>query len=300
MKDICAIYLKEDKAIIKKLVSKLESDGISCWVPPRDFNQDNIEDVKKVIEKSNILLLALNNNTSKNKQIINILEEALENDLEIIPFVTGKVDSDLYSEYFFYQFSWVDAYEDEFDEAYEVLLEAIDELSDETPKRTLPKKKSNANNINNRWYIAIAAVLLIVIGYFAFDYFSESKIVKEKKKTLIGEWHLSNYTDNLRRTSQDSINHFRQIEMMKKTVALIFKEDKSFERRGFTKEPQIGTWKIGDNAKKLILLPLGSKIENILDIEKFTNNQLIFAINEKVATTKGDSIKVQTKLIFTK
>jgi len=300
MKDICVVYSKEDKPIIKKLVSKLESDSISCWVSPRDFNQDDIEAVKNIVSKSNILLLALNNKTKTNKQTIDILEVALENELDIIPFVTEKVDSDLYSEYFFYQFSWVDAYEDEFDEAYEVLLEAIDELSGEKPKRTTSKKKIDTNNINKQWYIAIAAVFLIVIAYFAIDYFSESKLEKEKKISLIGEWHLSNYTDNLRRTPQDSINHFNQIEAMKKNVALTFKEDKTFERRGFTREPQIGTWKIGKNAEKLILLPLGTKVENILDIETFTDNQLVFAINEKVATTKGDSIQVNTKLTFSK
>jgi len=299
MKDICVVYSKTNKLIIKKLVSKLESDSISCWVSPRDFNQDDIEAVKRNVLKSNILLLALNNETKNDKHISNILEFALENELEIIPFVTSKIDFDLYSDYFFYQFSWVDAYEDEFDEAYEVLLEAIDELSDDTHKRKLHKKKSKTND-NIKWYIAVAAVFLIVIGYFAFDYYYEPEIIKEKKNILVGRWYLVNYTDNYRRRPQDSIKHVRQIEVMKKNVALTFKEDKTFERRGFTDEPQIGTWEIGENAKKLILLPLGTKVENILNIETFKNNKLVFAITEKVATTKGDSIDINTKLTFSK
>ena len=296
MKDICAIYLKEEKAIIKKLVSKLESDGISCWVPPRDFHQEDIEAVKKVIINSNILLLALNNNTSKNKQIIDILEVALDNGLDVIPFVTGKIDSDLYSEYFFYQFSWVDAYEDEFDEAYEVLLEAIDDSSDGKTRKTTSNKKTTSSNINKQWYYAIIAIALVIIGYFSIDFFTEN----EKENVLIGEWHLSDYSDNLKRAPQDSINIYSQIEVMKKTAMMIFNEDKSFERRGFSPEPQIGEWEIVGNAEKLHLTPLGSKVKNIMDIETFTDKILVLVINEKLPRANADSVEVHTKLTFSK
>ena len=297
MKDICAIYLKEDKSIIKKLSSKLESDGISCWVSTRDFNQEDNDEVKEIIDKSRILLLALNNNTSKNKQIINILEIALENDLEVIPFVTGKVDSDLYSEYFFYKFSWVDAYEDEFDEAYEVLLEAIDELSDDKPRKKATNKKSIDNeNVNKKLYIAAIAAVMIVIAFFAYNYI----FVNEHENAVVGEWHLSDYSDNLKRTPLDSINIFSQIEAMKKSAVINFNDDNSFERIGFSPEPQIGQWEIDGNAKYLYLIPIGSQTKDKLNIETLTDNLLVLVVNEKLPTATADSVKVNTRLTFTK
>ena len=54
MKEICIIYHKDNKALAKKLVSKLESDGIACWVAPRDFKPEEKESVQQVIKDSKI------------------------------------------------------------------------------------------------------------------------------------------------------------------------------------------------------------------------------------------------------
>jgi len=59
MKDICVAYSKANKSLAKKIVSKLESDNISCWVSPRDFKSEDEESVKKVITESGILLLII-------------------------------------------------------------------------------------------------------------------------------------------------------------------------------------------------------------------------------------------------
>ncbi|MBN1251049.1 MAG: toll/interleukin-1 receptor domain-containing protein [Bacteroidales bacterium] len=297
MKDICAIYLKENKAIVKKLVSKLESDGISCWVAPRDFNQEDKEIVREVIEKSRILLLVLDNNTTKNKQIVDILEIALDNNLQIIPFVTGKIDTDLYSEYFFYSFSWVDAFEDEFDEAYEVLLEAIDELSEGKTKKSAHLKKSDTKNtVNKNWYIAAISTIVIFVVYFVYNQAFKNKY----EDVILGQWQLADYSDNLRRAPQDSLNIINQIQIMKKNALMIFNEDNSFERRGFAPEPQIGQWKIGEKGKYLYLTPFGTQQEDKINIEKLDDNTLMLVVREKIPTVNADSIDVITKLTFSK
>ena len=65
MKDICVSYSKTNKALAKKIVSKLESDGSSCWVAPRDYKAEDEESVKKVIEESGLLLIIIQFANSK-------------------------------------------------------------------------------------------------------------------------------------------------------------------------------------------------------------------------------------------
>ncbi|RLD75854.1 MAG: hypothetical protein DRJ10_14535, partial [Bacteroidetes bacterium] len=147
MKDICVSYSKKHKALAKKIVSKLESDGSSCWVAPRDFKAEDEESVKKVIDESGLLLLFIDKSSINNKETAKALEFALDNELEIIPYVIEKIETDLYSDYFFHSFSWVDAFDDSFEDSYDILLEAIDEVSgsDRTQKKSSKKGKNTAN-----------------------------------------------------------------------------------------------------------------------------------------------------------
>ena len=298
MKDICVSYSKENKALAKKIVSKLESDGSSCWVAPRDFKAEDEESVKKVIEESGLLLLILDKNSAINKETTKTLEFALENELEVIPYVIDKLESDLYSEYFFYTFSWVDAYEESFDDAYEILLEAIDELSekDRTQKKSSKKgRKTNSESSISLKQIGIAAAVIItlVVVWFVYEEFSGNI----NDELIIGEWSLSNYTDNLRRSPQDSINFITTvIPSIKKNALLIFNEDYTFERRGFTPEPQIGDWHLSDDATILYLEPLGLGRTDQLTLQGLSDKTFTIIVNEVMQ----DSSRVTTKLTFSK
>jgi len=298
MKDICIAYSKENKALAKKIVSKLESDGTSCWVAPRDFKAEDEESVKKIIEESGLLLLIIDKSSASNKETTKALEFALENDLDVIPYVIDKLESDLYSEYFFYSFSWVDAYEDSFEDAYEILLEAIDELlgKDRTQKKSSSKgrKVSEENSISLKQLgIAAAIILALVAAWFVYDEFSGNK----NDELIIGEWSLSDYTDNLRRNPQDSINFITTvIPSIKKNALLIFNDDYTFERRGFTPEPQIGEWRLNDEATILYLEPRGLGRTDELNLQGLTENKFTIIVNEVMQ----DSSKVTTKLTFSK
>lgn len=297
MKDLCIIYHKDNKTLSKKLVSKLESDGISCWVAPRDFKQEEKESMQKIITDSKILLLIIDKNSAKSQEHIDALELALENRLEVIPFVVEKIESTLFSEHFFYTYSWVDAYEDSFDDAYEVLIDAYEDLSGNkksTKKSGTQKQGANqANNSKTAMYIVIA-ILAVVIGYFVYDSFSEN----EQNEILVGQWHLNDYHDNLKRTPQDSADFItRVIPTIKRNALLIFNADHTFERRGFTPEPQIGKWSLNDDGTLLYLEPHGAKANtDKLKIEGLSENSFTIVVDEIMP----DSARVNTRLTFGK
>ena len=148
MKDICVVYQKNNKTLAKKLVSKLESDGIACSVSPRDFKIEEKESIADAVENSKVLLLIIDKTSAQSKEQTDALEVALENELDVIPFVVEKIESNLYSEHFFYAFSWVDAYDESFDEAYDVLIDAYEEFSgeDASSKKVKSRKSQKAKN----------------------------------------------------------------------------------------------------------------------------------------------------------
>lgn len=297
MKDICVVYQKANKTLAKKIVSKLESDNISCWVPPRDYKLEEEESLKRVIEESKILLLIIDKNSTNSKDTLKALELALENELEVIPYVIDKIETDLYSEYFFYSFSWVDAYEDSFDQAYEILLEAIDDASDEDmaqKKSSKGKKTPDDGSINLKQIgIAAAVIVALIVAYFAYTEISSN----DNDELIVGEWHLSDYSDNLRRSPQDSIQFITTVlPSLKKNAKLIFKQDNTFERIGFSAEPQIGDWQLSDDASILYLKPIGMKETQELTLTDFSASSFTILVNEVM----DNKAKSTTRLTFSK
>jgi len=285
-KDICIVYQKGNKSLAKKLVSKLESDGIACWVAPRDFKQEEKDSITEAVEDSKILLLVIDKSSTQSKEQMDALEIALENELEVIPFVVEKIDSSLYSEHFFYTFSWVDAFEDSFEDAYEVLIDAYEELSGEdagSKKGKVSKKAKKQKTDSKPIIYGLVAIVIVVIGYFVYDSFSGN----EQTQALIGQWRMTDYQDNLKRAPQDSIQFITQtIPTIKRNALLIFNDDNTFERRGFTPEPQIGNWRLDDDGTVLYLEPHGATAStDKLIIQGLTENNFTIVVDEVIVDT---------------
>ncbi|MCF6242620.1 MAG: hypothetical protein L3J74_14900, partial [Bacteroidales bacterium] len=270
--------------------------NISCWTSPRDFNQADENALKEKIEQSESLLLVIDKNSNKDKIANQALEYALENDLEIIPYVVDKIEEGLYADYFFYAFSWVDAYEDSFDEAYEVLLESFQE-GEKAPKKAKSQgRKANAqNNVNTKQILIIALIVVAAIaGWFIYN---NSTPDSSYDTMLVGKWKLNDYADNLKRTPQDSITFFTQtLPTLKKTVLLTFNEDHTFERLGFTPEPQIGKWKLNETGSVLELEPVGVQQVQKLNLQNFTEHSFTIVVTEQL---EGGAVST-TRLTFVK
>jgi len=226
------------------------------------------------------------------------MEFALENELEIIPYVIEKIPSDLYSDYFFYSFSWIDAFEDSFEDAYEILLEAVDELSgkDRSQKKS-SKKGKNAQNENaigpKQLGIVAAVIVALIVAWFGYQQFTTN----DNDELLIGEWRMTQYADNLKRTPLDSAQFVTTvIPTMKKNALLIFNNDHTFERRGFTPEPQIGKWELSDDATILFLEPRGLNRKDQLTLQDLNNNSFTIVVNEVLE----NGAKSTTRLTFSK
>ncbi len=324
MKDIFVSNSKDDKSLSKKLVSKLESEGYSCYVLPRDENSGKSDDL---ISKSKIFVLILSGGAENSKQVAEQLKSAVNHNCNIIPFKAGKIDDNLGMQYMLQELEWVDAYGDGFDEAYDILLEIIEELSD--GKKVKPIKKSSSDNngfeLKKSHLYGIIAVLSLALIYFTVFNKSESEnvlsdknannvvqtdntvvpdVVNEKLKPeeqkIVGSWRMTGYEDSRNMTSEERRLTEQNIEQMKQSVLLTYNPDRSFVRIGFTPQAQKGYWEYDATKKKIYLIPEGTNKKEEINIINLTDKEMTFVVTESVETSPGKTEIVTTKLTFEK
>lgn len=322
MKDIFVSNSKNDKSLSKKLVSKLESEGYSCFVIPRDEKFGKSGDL---IAGSKIFILVLSESAENSKQVAEHLKSAVENNCIIVPFKAGEIGNSLGMQYMLNELEWVDAYGDGFEEAYEILLEIIEEITQ--GKKTKPVKKNIVHSGNENFELkkthlyGIIAVLLAVLIYFAF--FNESNIneikqnntvqtnttliqdvvnkkLQPEENKIVGSWKMTDYQDSRNMTQEERRLTDQNIEQMKQRVLLTFNADRSFSRAGFTQNVQKGYWEYDINKKKIYLIPENTNQKEEINIIDLTDNEMTFVVTESVETSPGKQEIVTTKLTFQK
>ncbi len=322
MKDIFVSFSKEDKNLSRKLVSKLEAEGYSCNVLPRDSSHGKPEEL---IAESRIFILMLSSGTEKSEQVTEQLKSAVENNCFIIPFKAGKISDNLGMQYMLTELEWVDAFGDGFDEAYEVLLEIIDEITEGKKTKIVKKAKSETESfeLKKTHLYGIIGVLAVLLLYFAFFNNSEIKnkntsvnnlsqssenvisdIVNEKLKPeeqkIVGSWKMTGYEDSRQMTAEERRATNQNIEQMKQRVLLTFNADRSFARAGFTQNVQKGYWEYDVAKKKIYLIPEGTNKREEINIIDLTDKKMTFVVTESVETSPGKKEIVTTKLSFEK
>jgi len=325
MKDIFVSNSKDDKSLSKKLVSKLESVGYSCFVLPRDETSGKSDDL---IAGSKIFILILSESAENSKHVTEQLKIAVEQNCMIIPFKAGKIDNNLGMQYMLQELEWVDAYGDGFDEAYDVLLEIIEELTEGKKTKSVIKKKPASKDDNfelkKSHLYGIIAVLAIALLYFAFyNNGSESEnsisnqnniaqtnntvipdVVNEElrneEQKIVGSWKMTDYEDSRNMTEEERRQTEQNIEQMKARVLLTFNDDRSFVRLGFTQNAQKGYWEYDADKKKIYLIPENTNQKEEINIINLTDNTMTFVVTESVEASPGKQEIVTTKLTFQK
>ncbi len=325
MKDIFVSSSKEDKNISKKLVSKLEAEGYACYVLPRDNFAGAPEEI---ISDSRIFLLILSENSQKSEEVKQQLKFALENDLIIIPFKTGKINETLGMQFLLHELEWTDAYEDGFDEAFEILKEILEEVTEGKKIKSVKKVKTVETTENfelkKTHLYGIIGVLIVALIYFAFfntpdkntgitgsdniQNTKTEKIVKDvvkkdlknEEKKIVGSWKMIDYEDSRNMSPEERKQTEQSVEQMKQRVLLIFKADRSFTRIGFTPQAQKGFWEYDSDKKKIFLVPENGDHKESINIVNLSDTEMTFVVTEQIESSPGNKEIVTTKLTFQK
>jgi hypothetical protein len=101
----------DDKELANELCNYLESNGLSCWIAPRDVSagKDYSSEIVTAIENSGLFLLLLTENANDSKHVTNEVDRAFNKRKTIIPLRLGDFVLNKSLEFYLSKSHWIDA-----------------------------------------------------------------------------------------------------------------------------------------------------------------------------------------------
>jgi TPR repeat protein len=109
--DVFISHSVKDKTTANAICAKLESEGIRCWIAPRDVTP-GVEWGKCIIEaikQARIMVLVFSSHANASQQIRREVERAVHHEVVILPFRVENVVPNESLEYFIGNVHWLDA-----------------------------------------------------------------------------------------------------------------------------------------------------------------------------------------------
>lgn len=109
--DVFISHSAKDKIIADAVCATLESEGIRCWIAPRDVmpGMEWGRSIIEAIEQAKIMVLVFTTNANTSPQIRREVERAVNHDVVILPFRIENILPDKSLEYFIGNVHWLDA-----------------------------------------------------------------------------------------------------------------------------------------------------------------------------------------------
>jgi hypothetical protein len=136
--DVFISHSHKDKAIADAVCAMLESNGIRCWIAPRDIEPgvDWPTAISTALAGSRVFVLIFSGNANKSEDVGRELILAANNNLVIVPFKIGNVTPEPGKLYYLARTHWLDAMNPPTREQIQNLVKAVQAF---LPKRRKPK-----------------------------------------------------------------------------------------------------------------------------------------------------------------
>jgi hypothetical protein len=181
MKKIFISHSSIDKTIADEICRFLETNGLSCWIAPRDVTPGKNYGVAIVdaIDECAVFLLILSSESNKSGQVVREVERAASSNSVIIPLRVELVEPSRDLEFYVSSSHWLDAPDKPLSKHLGKLLEAIKnwESGDETKPEQVasapplgPATPSPSPNLRSSIVIAGIAIVLLcaAVGFMFF------------------------------------------------------------------------------------------------------------------------------------
>jgi TIR domain len=111
-REVFVSYSQPDYACAMELVTRVESEGIDCWVAPRDIapSSDWAAEIIDAISNARVMLLIFSASSNDSPQVRREVERAVHKNVNILPFRIEAVMPSKSLEYFLSSQHWMDAF----------------------------------------------------------------------------------------------------------------------------------------------------------------------------------------------
>lgn len=119
-------YSTKDSAIANDICSTLESNGVNCWIAPRDITPGRrwAQAIMTALKNCSAMVLVYSRESNQSEQVYNEIDKAFSYKRVIIPFLTDTTPMSEELEYYLSRKHWLTAYPD-YTKELNNLLEAV-------------------------------------------------------------------------------------------------------------------------------------------------------------------------------
>jgi hypothetical protein len=112
VRDVFVSYSQPDYGCAMELVSRVEREGINCWIAPRDIapSADWAAEIIDAISNSRTMILVFSASSNDSPQVRREVERAVHKQVSILPFRIENVLPSKSLEYFLSAQHWMDAF----------------------------------------------------------------------------------------------------------------------------------------------------------------------------------------------
>jgi hypothetical protein len=112
VRDVFVSYSQPDQGCAMELVSRVEREGINCWIAPRDIapSADWAAEIIDAIANSRTMILVFSASSNDSPQVRREVERAVHKQVSILPFRIDNVMPSKSLEYFLSAQHWMDAF----------------------------------------------------------------------------------------------------------------------------------------------------------------------------------------------
>ena len=173
--DVFISHSTRDKAVSDAICAALESDGLRCWVAPRDVQPGRsfAGEITRAIQESKAMVLVFSANSNNSEQVLREVQLAVNAHLHIIQFRIEDVGLNDDLRYYLSTPHWLDALTPPLEKHLSSLTIAVQKLlhpakveSSETVAEALPKApvSPRSKGQSGRWLVLGAAAALVFGG----------------------------------------------------------------------------------------------------------------------------------------
>jgi hypothetical protein len=111
-REVFISYSQPDQACAQELVARVESEGIDCWIAPRDIapSADWAAEIIDAISHARVMVLIFSASSNDSPQVRREVERAVHKAVNILPFRIEAVEPSKSLEYFLSSQHWMDAF----------------------------------------------------------------------------------------------------------------------------------------------------------------------------------------------
>ena len=112
-REVFISYSQPDFACAMELVTRVEAEGIDCWIAPRDIapSTDWAAEIIEAIAASRVMILVFSSSSNESPQVRREVERAVHKQVSILPFRIENVLPSKSLEYFLSAQHWLDAFQ---------------------------------------------------------------------------------------------------------------------------------------------------------------------------------------------